>query len=327
MEKARDMSQHPFSRRTALISSALTLLGGPAALAQGTGARRRVAEDPAREANAGTIGVISGGADGTYIRIAADLASVLDEGDYLRVLPVIGKGSLQNISDLLYLRGIDVAIVQSDVLAAVTRDRLIPGVGQLVQYITKLYDEEVHILARRDIERVEDLAGQPVNMDLRGSGTAMTASLVFGSLGVNVQAVHAPQDLALDRLRRGEIAALVYVAGKPARLFSGLRAEEGLHLLSLPLAPQLLQTYLPASVEHADYPNLVAEDQAVQTVAVGAVLAVYAWKPGTERYGKLVRFLERFNRKFPELLQPPRHPKWREVNLTAQVPGWTRFAP
>jgi TRAP transporter TAXI family solute receptor len=320
------MSTHPFGRRVALASGALTLLGGPAAWAQGNARPRSLAETT-RDANAGTVGVISGGADGTYIRIAADLAAVLDEGEYLRVLPVIGKGSLQNISDLLYLRGIDIAIVQSDVLAAATRDRLFPGVGQLVQYIAKLYDEEVHVLARRDIERVEDLAGKPVNIDLSGSGTAMTASLVFGSLGVNVQAVHAPQDLALERLRRGEIAALVYVTGKPARLFSGVRAEEGLHLLSLPLAPALLQTYLPAPIEHADYPNLVPEGSPAQTVAVGAVLAVYAWKPGSERYGKLVRFQERFNRKFPDLLQPPRHPKWREVNLTAQVPGWTRFNP
>jgi TRAP transporter TAXI family solute receptor len=326
MEEAQKMSTYPFGRRAALMSGALTLLGGPAAWAQGGGPRRSEVE-MVRAANAGTVGVISGGADGTYIRIAADLAAVLDEGDYLRVLPVIGKGSLQNISDLLYLRGIDIAIVQSDVLAAVTRDRLFPGVSQLVQYIAKLYDEEVHILARRDIERVEDLAGKPVNVDLNGSGTAMTASLIFGSLGVNVQAGHAPQDLALERLRRGDIAALVYVAGKPARLFSGVRAEEGLHLLSLPPAPQLLQTYLPAPIEHADYPNLVTEDSPAQTVAVGAVLAVYAWKPGTERHGKLVRFLERFNQKFPELLQPPRHPKWREVNLTAQVPGWTRFNP
>ncbi|PWC26326.1 TRAP transporter substrate-binding protein [Pseudoroseomonas aestuarii] len=320
------MPSHSFGRRAALMSGALTLLGGPAAWAQGTGPRRSAAE-ATREVNAGTVGVISGGVDGTYIRIATDLAAVLDEGEYLRVLPVIGKGSMQNISDLLYLRGIDIAIVQSDVLAAVMRDRLFPGVSQLVQYVAKLYDEEVHILARPDIMRVEDLAGQPVNVDLPGSGTAMTASLIFGSLDLEVKAVHAPQDVALERLRRGEIAALVYVTGKPARLFSGVRAEEGLHLLSLPLAPPLLQTYLPAPIDHADYPNLVAEGSPVQTVAVGAVLAVYAWKPGTERHGKLVRFLQRFNQKFPMLLQPPRHPKWREVNLTAQVPGWTRFSP
>lgn len=326
MEKARDMSIHLLRRRTALLSGAMTLLGTGAALAQASRPGRGVVE-ATRDANAGTIGVISGGVDGTYVRIAADLAAVLDDGDAMRVLPIIGKGSLQNLSDLLYVRGIDVAIVQSDVLAAATRDRMFPGVGQLVQYIAKLYDEEVHILARRDVERVEDLAGKPVNVDMRGSGTAMTASVLFGTLGIDVQPVHAPQDLALERLRRGEIAALVYVAGKPARLFSGPRAEEGLHFLSLPPTPQLLQTYLPAPIEHADYPALVPEGSPAQTVAVGAVLAVYAWKPGTERYTKLVRFLERFNRRFPDLLQPPRHPKWREVNLTAEVPGWVRFSP
>jgi TRAP transporter TAXI family solute receptor len=320
------MSLPSSGRRAALLTGALTLLGAPAALAQASRPARGVA-DAARAANAGTIGVISGGVDGTYIRIAADLAAVLDDGDALRVLPVLGKGSLQNLSDLLYLRGVDIAIVQSDVMAVATRDRLFPGVGQMVQYIAKLYDEEVHILARRDIARVEDLAGKPVNVDLRGSGTAMTASVLFSALGVEVQAVHAPQDVALERLRRGEVAALVYVAGKPARLFSGLRAEEGLHLLPVPPRPQLLQTYLPAPIEQADYPNLVPEGSPVQTVAVGAVLAVYAWAPGTERHAKLARFLARFNQKFPELLQPPRHPKWREVNLTAQVPGWTRFNP
>ncbi|MFC3126046.1 TAXI family TRAP transporter solute-binding subunit [Pseudoroseomonas globiformis] len=332
MEEACAMFRYFPGRRAALLGAAALLVGRPS-LAQNR------ATDPAaaaritaltRQANAGTIGIISGGVDGTYIRIATDLAAVLDDGDQLRVLPVVGKGSLQNISDLLYLRGIDVAVVQSDVLAAATRDRAFPGVGSLVQYVAKLYDEEVHILARRDVERVEDLAGQKVNVDLRGSGTAMTASLIFDSLGVAVEAVYAPQDAALERLRRGEIAALVYVTGKPTRLFSGVRAEEGLHFLSLPMAPELLQTYLPAPVTHADYPALIAEGASVQTVAVGAVLAVYAWRPsgpGAERHAKLARFAERFRQRFPELLQPPRHPKWREVNLSAQLPGWTRFEP
>ncbi|WP_419899166.1 TAXI family TRAP transporter solute-binding subunit [Roseomonas sp. USHLN139] len=322
------MSMHPLSRRAALLAGTGALAGTVAGAARAQTPRpgRSLAE-ATRAANAGTIGVISGGVDGTYVRIAADLAAVLDDGEAMRVLPVIGKGSLQNLSDLLYVRGIDVAIVQSDVLAAATRDRLLPNLGQLVQYLAKLYDEEVHVLARREVTRVEDLAGRPVNVDLRGSGTAMTASVLFGMLGVAVQAVHAPQDLALERLKRGEIAALVYVTGKPARLFSGLRAEDGLHLLPLPPRPPLLQTYLPAPIEPADYPGLVAEGTSVQTVAVGAVLAVYAWTPGSERHAKLVRFAERFRQKFPELLQPPRHPKWREVNLTAQVPGWVRFDP
>ena len=209
------------------------------------------------KANAGTVGIISGGVDGTYVRIAADLAAVLDDGQTLRVLPVIGKGSLQNVADILYLRGIDVGIVQSDVLAYVRQQHLYPGVEQSLQYIAKLYDEEVHVLARKDIARVEDLAGQPVNVDVAGSGTAMTASLIFDALGVAVQTRNFDQSSALERLKQGELAAIVYVSGQPARLFANVTQESGLHFLALPLTNALAATYLPADLTHESYPALV----------------------------------------------------------------------
>ena len=226
-------------------------------------------------ANAGTVGVISGGVDGTYVRIAADLASVLDDGNRLRVLPVIGKGSVQNVADILYLHGIDIGIVQSDALAYIERHNLYPGVQQLVDYIAKLYEEEVHVLARKDITQLADLAHQKVNVDVRGSGTAMTASVLFDSLGIPVEATNDDQDAALEKLRRGDIAAIVYVVGKPARLFTPLPADSGLHFLAIPLKDALLDTYLPAQLRHADYPTLVPDGKPVDTVAVGAVMAVY----------------------------------------------------
>jgi len=277
-------------------------------------------------ANAWTVGVISGGLDGTYARIAADLAAVLDDGDALRVLPILGRGSLQNISDILALRGVDVGIVQSDVLAYARRERLLPGLDGLIQYITKLYDEEVHVVGGVGVTRIADLAGKPVNVDGRGSGTAMTASLLFEAMGLKVEMRHDPQDTALEKLKRGEIAALVYVAGKPTRLFAGIPREAGLTLLPVPATPALLETYLPARFSGTDYPGLVPEGGTVETVAVGAVMAVYAWPAGIERHRKVARFVEAFATKFPAFLQPPRHPKWREVNLAAQVPGWSRFS-
>ena len=285
------------------------------------------APDPAAiaAANANTVGIVSGGVDGTYVRIAADLASVLDDGQHLRVLPMIGKGSVQNVADILYLRGIDVGIVQSDVLAYIEQQKLYPNVQVLVDYVAKLYEEEVHVLARKDIARLSDLAHQKVNVDVRGSGTAMTASVLFGSLGVQVQATNDDQGVALEKLRRGDIAAIVYVVGKPARLFTPLPADSGLHFLSIPINQALLDTYLPAQLRHADYPALVAAGAPVNTVAVGAVMAVYNWPPNTERYHKVARFVDAFFSKFQVFLQPPHHPKWQDVNLAAQLPGWTRF--
>jgi TRAP-type uncharacterized transport system substrate-binding protein len=279
------------------------------------------------QANAGTVGVISGGVDGTYIRIAADLAAVLDDGDRLRVLPVVGKGSLQNVADILYLRGIDVGIVQSDVLTYARRKQLYPGIDQSIQYIAKLYDEEVHVLAGRDIAKLDDLANRKVNVDVRGSGTSMTGSLLFESLKIPVQPTNDDQNTALEKLRRGDIAALVYVSGKPARLFTGVDAGSGLHLIPVPITKPLLETYLPAQFDHADYPQLVPEGAPVDTIAVGSVMAAFAWPSGQERYKKVARFVDAFFGKFQLFMQPPRHPKWKDVNLAAQVPGWTRFAP
>ncbi|NGM20792.1 TAXI family TRAP transporter solute-binding subunit [Roseomonas stagni] len=309
--------------RRSLLTAAGTLLAMPA-LAQGNPVAQLNAM--AARANAGTVGIVAGGVDGTYIRIAADLAAVLDDADRLRVIAMIGRGSVQNIADIMVLRGVDLGIVQSDVLAYARRERLFPSVDRLIQYVCKLYDEEIHILAAPGIASVQDLAGKAVNVDLPGSGTAMTASLVFSGLGVRVREENAPQDAALERLRRGEIAALVYVAGKPARLFAGVRPEEGLRLLPLPAEPALLDTYLPARFERADYPALVPEG-GIETMAVGAVLAVYGWAPGTERHRKVSRFVDALTERFDAFLRPPRHPKWREVNLAAEVPGWTRFTP
>jgi uncharacterized protein len=282
---------------------------------------------PVARANAGTVGVISGGIDGTYVRIAADLAAVLDDGQTLRVLPVLGKGSLQNLADILYLRGIDVGIVQSDALAYAKQRNLYPGIDRSIQYVAKLYDEEVHVLARKDITRLEDLAGKPVNVDVSGSGTAMTASLLFDALGISVQTQNVDEPTAVEKLKRGEIAAVVFVSGQPSRLFSSVQPDSGLHFLAVPLNNALAATYLPAELTHASYPDLIPDGASVPTIAVGSVMAVFAWQPNNERYAKVARFVDAFFTKFPELLKPPRHPKWKDVNLAAKVPGWSRFPP
>jgi TRAP transporter TAXI family solute receptor len=311
-------------RRTLLGTALATLAAGPAA-AQTSWVERLSAL--AAQANQGTVGIIAGGVDGTYIRIAADLMNVLDDGDRMRVVAMLGRGSVQNLRDIVLLRGVDIGIVQSDVLAFARREQLLPGIDRLVQYITKLYDEEIHLLARQDIRSVRDLAGRTVNVDVRGSGTAMTSSLVLEALGVNAKIAHDPQDLALTKLRNGEIDGMVYVAGKPARLYTAIPPGSGLHFVPIPATPALLETYLPSSLSSSDYPNLIPAGTEVETIAVGAVMAVYAWQPGTERYRKVARFVHAFTRRFDEFLRPPRHPKWREVNLAAQVPGWTRFDP
>jgi TRAP transporter TAXI family solute receptor len=273
--------------------------------------------------NEGTVGIISGGVTGTYIRIATDLADALDDGYELRILPIVGKGSVRNIEDLLLLRGIDVAIVQSDVLDFYKRADLVSNIEGKINYIAKLYNEEVHVLAKSEYRTIDGLAGKRVNFGTEGSGTFMTASIVFDSLGIDVDITTHPEPIALERLRAGEIDALVFVGGKPLELIAKVDRQEPLHLLAVP--PERIEAaYLPSELTADAYPHLIDPGDPVQTVAVGAVLAAYNWPDDHPRGRKLNRFIQRFFADFDRLQEPPFHPKWREVDLTAPVPGWQR---
>ena len=291
------------------------------------GRGNRSTESQRERVNQGAITVLAGGVNGTYIRIASDMASVLDDGERLRILPVVGKGSVQNITDLLYLRGMDIAIVQSDVLEFIRKQNLHPTIDQRIRYVTKLYNEEIHVLAGRGVVRMADLAGRKVNVDVAGGGTATTAATLFSALGLAVEQTNFDQSLALEKLRNGEIAAMVYVTGKPAGLFYNIERASGLHFVPIPLNAELLHVYMPSSLTSTDYPSLIDETRPIDTVAVGAVMAVYNWERDSDRYRRTAAFVNAFFDQFEAFLKPPRHPKWQEVNLATELPGWTRFAP
>lgn len=276
--------------------------------------------------NAGTVGIISGGVTGTYVRIASDLSNALDDGYEHRVLAILGKGSIRNMEDLLLLRGIDIAIVQSDVLDFYRTSEIYPNIDSSVRYVTKLYNEEVHLLARSDIADVGGLQGRKVNFGTQGSGTFMTASIIFEALDVDVEVTTNPEPIALEKLRSGEIDALVFVGGKPLNLVLEAAQDDNLALLEVP-PDRVGGAYLPAKFNAQDYPGLVEEGAEVPTVAVAAVMAAYNWPRDHKRYQKVERFVKLFFSSFGTLLKPPYHPKWREVDLRTEVPGWQRFGP
>ena len=269
------------------------------------------------------LGMMTGGLNSTYVQIGSDLAAVASS-DALRVVPFMGKGSLQNLADLLNFRGVDLALVSADAARSAEATRLYPDLRSRVHYIAKLYDQEIHILAAHDVFTVADLADKMVNVDVVGSGTAVTAPAVFESMHVPVKLAYDIPAVALEKLKRGEVAALVYVDGKPSRLFSSLPANSGLHLLQLPVSEDLLDTYVPATFTHADYPLLVPEGEDVETWAVPVLLTAYNWPVGTARYNNLAAFTDLFFSRLPDLQQPPYHEKWHDVNIRATVPGWTR---
>ena len=269
------------------------------------------------EINNGLLGIVSEGTDYTV-----DLALALtSEQSHLRLLPIAGAGALQNAKDVMFARGIDFGIVQTDVLDQIKRNPPFPGVEKYLQYVTKLYDQELHVLAGPDIQSIDDLRGKKVNFGLHDSGTYTTATAVFRAFGIEPDVTNVPHPLALDKLRRGEISALVYVATKPSRLFQDIRPDENLHFL--PITSDLLSNYTTTTVNSNDYPELVSKDAPVKTVAVGTVLLAYNWPAKSERDQRVNRFVEAFLSHLNEI--KARRPKWQDFDISASVSGWTRF--
>jgi uncharacterized protein len=277
--------------------------------------------------NSNTISIVSGNINATYLSIAYDMSAVLDNGDEFRVLPVIGKGGGQNIRDVRFLKGIDLGITQTSLLNTFRRTGELGNIDDKIVYIAKLFNEELHVVVRAEagITSLEQLAGKKVNFSDIGSGTQLTTRDIFTRLKIKAEEVNMGQADAFEKLKSGEIAATVLIAGKPAGAVARIRSDQGFRFLNVPFAKELHDAYLPALLTNEDYPGMVGRNDGFETVAVGAVLIAFNWPKGTERYRRIENFVEHF---FPSLAQfqkPPRHPKWREANLAAVLPGWTRF--
>jgi TRAP-type uncharacterized transport system substrate-binding protein len=256
----------------------------------------------------------------------SQIFSTLEEDDGLRIFQIEGKGTQQNLVELAFARGIDAGIIQSDTLASLKRAPLFPGMEAFLQYVAKLYDKEVHVLASSDIRSIEDLTGKRVNFGPLRSESFMTGTRLFKSLKVAVEPTELTHARALEKLRQGEIAAMVYVAPKPADLFQLVMREDNLHFLSIP-ANSGPAGYFPTRLGAEDYPQVIEQGKTVETLAVGAILMVYNWAPGTDRYRKVVRLVRTLLDRVDELKSQAYYPKWRKMDISVVLPGWTRFAP
>jgi len=275
--------------------------------------------------NAWTVGIVGGLLSGSYMRLVDEMASVLNDGDNLRVLPIVSYGAASNLDDLLYLRGVDAAVTQSDVFEYFRTERKTPNLERRVQYIIRLPISELHILARNDVQSLEDLRGKKVNFGPAGTGASLTGTIVFQRLGINVNQVLIDQPTALQKLQSGEVDAIARVIPKPIDFFAKIPANSGLHLVNIPFTKTFEDFYTLGEFNKQDYPNLLEGQDHIDTIAVPAVLAAFNWPKNSDRYNRVERFIEYLFNRWDTLQHPPYHPKWRDVNLAATVPGWTRF--
>jgi TRAP transporter TAXI family solute receptor len=275
--------------------------------------------------NANTVTLLTGTIGGTYVQFGADLASVLDDGGKLRVLPIIGRGSVQGAADILFLNGVDLGIVRTDTLDYLEKKGFAKEIKKQFTYVTRLYNEEMQVIAPTSIKSLKDLEGKTVSVDLPDGGTFVTAMMVFDRLGIKSNFVYIEQRIAMEKLKKGELDAVIAVGGKPYVSVASFNNDGRFHLVTVDYSKPLEGDYLPATLTAKDCPDLIAAGETVETIAVPSVLAAYNWAPATERRRKLALFVDAFFTKFAELQNPPFHPKWKEVSLSAPLAGWNRL--
>jgi TRAP transporter TAXI family solute receptor len=275
--------------------------------------------------NQNTVTLITGTIGGTYVQFGADLASVLDDGNKLRVLPIVGRGSVQSVADILFLQGVDIGIVRADTLDYLERKGFAKDIKKQFTYVTKLYNEEMQIIAPKSINSLRDLEGKTVSVDLPNGSTFVTVLTVADRLGIKANWVYIEQRIAMEKLKTGEVDAVIVVGGKPYKSVSSFGNDGRFHLVKVDYEKPLQGDYLPATLTSKDYPNLIADGEKVDTIAVPALLAAYNWAPNSDRYRKLAVFVDAFFTKFPQFQNPPFHPKWKEVSLAAPLAGWQRL--
>jgi TRAP-type uncharacterized transport system substrate-binding protein len=287
--------------------------------------RRAPAQETAKEKmNAWTVGLAGGLLEGAPIRLASEIARVVDDGPNMHILPIVTRGATENLNSLLYLRGVDAAIINSDALEEYKIQ--VPEIRSRITYLLNLFPSELHIFVRPEIESLQDLAGKKVNFNTQGTAAAYTGPLIFSRLGIDVEKTFIPHQVALEQMRKGEMAAVIFITSKPVDAFVRGRWEPGFKFLPVTYESKFEDYYLPATLEASEYPGLIKQGERVSTIAVPTVLVAFNWPAQSNRYQRVARFVDYLFSRIDKLQAPGFDPKWKSINLAATVPGLFRFS-
>jgi len=155
------------------------------------------------------MGIITGGEKGTYYQFGLDLQKLMRLSE-ITLNVYNSKGSIENVFAVYQRPGVQLGIVQSDVLAFISRlqtDQNLIKIAKKTRMVFPLYNEEIHVLGRRGLADFEDLNGKRVAVGRDGSGTFLTARVLLQLSDVKPSAmVPIDTDEALAELKAGRIS-------------------------------------------------------------------------------------------------------------------------
>ena len=271
---------------------------------------------------AADLGVITGSEKGTYYQFGLNFQALgKPNGINVNVFP--SKGSIENIFAVYQKPGVQVGIVQSDVLAFVARvqsDQALQRIAKKIKMVFPLYNEEVHILGRKNIADFDELADKRVAIGREGSGTYLTARLLFKVADMEPrQIVNIDTDEALAQLKAGRIDAMFYVAGAPVKLFDeGVTAADNLTLI--PVTNKSVIEFYPV----AEFPANTYrwQPKPLPTVAVKSVLVSFDYRRfDCDSVGRFAQLLG----SNMGWLMANGHVKWKSVQLGYPLKGWEQY--
>jgi ABC-type amino acid transport substrate-binding protein len=297
-----------------LVAFAIGLL----ALALPAGAeQRQMAPATAR----GTVTVLTDGIaepNGGATRAINELAKEIGN---IRVLPIAGHGAVANVRDLLRLRGVDFAVLNSDIFAFLEQTRQYPDAKKQFRYVTHIYSQKVYLLTRKEFKTINDLRGRKLAVPSRGAGSHTTAMTLFNLLGIDV-VLHPGVDL--DDFDVGSFDGILLLGDELARAHLTAQARRDLQVMPIGLVPPLRATYRSAVIESQELPGIAVAEN-TETVAVSTLLAVYNWTSAQVRYADVSGFSSRLFAALPRLRQNASS-VWRQADINAQIAGWSRYS-
>ncbi len=277
---------------------------------------------PAGVSLAADMGIITGSEKGTYYQFGLNIQALV-KGREINLNVYTSKGSVENIYAVFQRPGIQLGIVQADVLAFISRVESNPTLQRIAKktkMVFPLYNEEIHLLGRRDIQSFDDLADKRVAIGREGSGTYLTTRLLFKiSDVIPKEMVLIDTDEALAELKAGRIDAMFYVAGYPVKLFTeGVTDADELALI--PITNKNILEFYPKSQIPAN--TYEWQNNPLDTVAVKAVLMSFDYKRGDcDNVGRVAEMVA-INM---DWLTKNGHPKWKSVDLNYPLKGWEQY--
>jgi hypothetical protein len=268
------------------------------------------------------MGIVTGGPKGTYYQFGLNMQRLVQQnGINLKVAN--SKGSVENIYAVYKRPHTQLGLVQSDVLAFVSRvqtDPILKRIAQKIKLVFPLYNEEIHLVGNRDIRDFDDLAGKKVAIGKEGSGTYLTSKLLFEISEIEpAELLAIGTDEALAQLKAGRIDAMFYVAGVPVKLFQENVSERD-ELSVIPILNKNLTEFYPlAKIPAKTYPWQI---EPVNTIAVKCALVTFNFRGINCDY--VGRFANIIHENL-EWLQINGHPKWNLVDLNYPLKGWQQY--